>query len=237
MIPIGETNRTPVFPIAVYALVVLNVYVFLRELGAPDPDAFINSFATIPYDVTHLVQLPPPSPQPVFLTLVSSQFLHASWLHIFFNMLFLAVFGPHVEYLTGHVRFVVFYLTCGVLGGIAQIAFVPGSHIPAIGASGAIAGILGAYLVNFPTASVNTIVPIGCFPLFLRLPAALVIGFWAISQFMHGYGALTNRTLSEQGGGVAYFAHIGGFLAGVILVGFFRVRTAFVPQRRYRYYP
>jgi membrane associated rhomboid family serine protease len=234
MIPIGGSDRLPVFPIAVYALIAANVYVFFQEVGASQPDQFINAFATIPYDVTHDIQLAPPSPQPVYLTLITAMFLHGSILHIVFNMLFLFVFGPDVEYLTGHVRFVLFYLLCGVLGNVAQIAVDPNSHIPAIGASGAIAGVLGAYIVNFPTNTVNTIVPIGCFPLFLRLPAVLVIGLWALTQFMHGFGAIDSRVASEQGGGVAYFAHIGGFLAGVIVIFLFRIRDP--AARRYRYY-
>jgi membrane associated rhomboid family serine protease len=148
-------------------------------------------------------------------------------------MLFLLVFGPQVEYLTGHVRFAIYYLLCGVAGGIAQIATDPGSHIPAIGASGAIAGVLGGYLVNFPFSTIRTIVPIGCFPLFLRLPALLVIGVWAVMQFFNGFGALGTRAAQAQGG-TAYFAHIGGFCAGVLLIGLFRIRSA--GDRRYRYY-
>ena len=118
------------------------------------------------------------------------------------------------------------YLTCGLIGGAAQVAIDPGSHVPAIGASGAIAGILGGYIVTYPSATVQTLVPIGCLPLFFRLPAVLVIGLWAGVQFMHGWGAITERTLSEQGGGTAYFAHIGGFASGVILMPLFRRRKA-----------
>jgi membrane associated rhomboid family serine protease len=149
-------------------------------------------------------------------------------LHIFFNMLFLLVFGPQVEYAMGPVRFVVFYLACGVLGGIAQISIVPGSHVPGIGASGAIAGILGAYILHFPTHDVRAIV---------RIPAFVVIGVWAAVQFVHGFGTLSSRALSEQGGGTAYFAHIGGFLAGVLLGALLIRPTADAPQGpRARYY-
>jgi membrane associated rhomboid family serine protease len=236
MIPIGDDRRSPVFPVAVYAIVAVNVYVFVREFTAPNPDAFINSFAAIPYDVTHNVVLAPPSPQWSALTLVTSQFLHGGVLHIVFNMLFLLVFGPDIEYLCGHVRFVVFYLLCGVIGGLTQVFVAPGSHVPSIGASGAIAGVLGAYIVTYPTNSIRTIVPIGCFPLFLRLPAILVIGLWAVVQFMTGFGALSTHSASEQSGGVAYFAHIGGFLAGVFLIWAFRVRAPVALARRYRYY-
>jgi membrane associated rhomboid family serine protease len=234
MIPIGDNRRVPIFPFVVYGLIALNIYVFIQEIEAPDIDRFINLFAAIPYDITHNVVLPPPSPPFPVLTIVTAMFLHGSILHIVFNMLFLFVFGPEIEYLCGHLRFLIFYLLAGIAGGIAQIAIDPSSHIPEIGASGAIAGVLGAYIVNFPTATVNTIVPIGCFPLFLRLPAVLVIGVWAVTQFMHGFGALSTRVGSEQGGGTAYFAHIGGFCAGVLLIGLFKRRPA--GTRAYRWY-
>jgi membrane associated rhomboid family serine protease len=233
MIPIGDNRRLPIFPFVVYAIIVLNVVVFLQEVQTPNTDAFINAFAAIPYDITNNVALAAPSPAVPALTIVTSMFLHGSILHIAFNMLFLFVFGPEIEYLCGHVRFTVLYLLCGIAGGVAQIAIGPGSHIPAIGASGAIAGILGAYLINFPTARINTIVPIGCFPLFLRLPAILVIGVWALTQFLHGFGSLSDKVASEQGG-TAYFAHIGGFCAGVLLIGLFSVRTG--TARAYRYH-
>jgi membrane associated rhomboid family serine protease len=228
VIPIGDDEgRVPIFPFVVYALIAINVYVFVQELGAPDTDRFINAFAAIPYDVTHSVVLSAPSPPVPALTIVTSMFLHGSILHIAFNMLFLFVFGPAVEYLCGHFRFLLFYLLCGIAGGIAQIAIGPGSHVPALGASGAIAGVLGAYLVNYPFARINTIVPIGCFPLFLRLPAILVIGLWAATQFITGFGTISDRAAESQGG-TAYFAHIGGFCAGAILAGL----TALRPRLR-----
>lgn len=219
MIPIGDAQRgRRVFPAVVWLLIVANVYVFVQEMSAPDVDRFINAYAMIPFDITHGVALPPPSPPIPALTIVTSMFEHGSVLHIAFNMLFLFVFGPQVEALTGHLRFLAYYLLCGLAGGVAQIAIGPGSHVPAIGASGAIAGVLGGYLVNFPFASIRTIVPIGCFPLFLRLPALLVIGLWAGLQFLNGFGAL-GTTAADSQGGTAYFAHIGGFCAGVLLIG------------------
>jgi membrane associated rhomboid family serine protease len=156
------------------------------------------------------------------LTIITSMFLHGSVLHITFNLGFLLVFGPAIEDLCGHVRFAILYLLCGIAGGVAQIAIGPGSHIPAIGASGAIAGILGAYIINFPMARV-----------FFRLPAILVIGVWALAQFLHGFGSLSDKVASEQGG-TAYFAHIGGFCAGVLLIGLFSLRAGTV--RPYRYH-
>jgi len=225
VIPIGEGDRRRVFPVVVYLLIVANVGVFVRELNAPDIDRFVNAFAAIPYDVTHGVVLAAPSPPVPALTLLTAMFLHGSWSHIVFNMLFLLVFGPAVEALCGHLRFLGYYLVCGIAGGIAQIATGPGSHVPALGASGAIAGVLGGYLVNFPFASINTIVPIGCFPLFIRLPAILVIGLWALTQFLSGFGTLSGRAAESQGG-TAYFAHIGGFCAGVLLIGLLSRRGA-----------
>ncbi len=219
MIPIGDdANRVRAFPLVVYAVIALNVFVFVREVNAPDTDRFINAFATIPYDVTHGIVLAPPSPPSAVLTIVTAMFLHGSVLHIGFNMLFLFVFGPAVEARCGHVRFAILYLVCGIAGGAAQVAAGPGSHVPELGASGAIAGVLGAYVVTYPFAAIRTIVPIGCFPLFLRLPALLVIGLWAATQFVTGFGAVSTRAAESQGG-IAYFAHIGGFCAGVLLIG------------------
>lgn len=224
MIPIGDNRRLPVIPVVVYLLVALNVYVFIQEINAPDIDAFIDRFATIPYDITHGIVLAPPSPPVPALTILTAMFLHASILHIGFNMLFLFVFGPVIEYACGHLRFAAFYLACGIVGGLTQVVLAPGSHVPELGASGAIAGVLGAYIVSFPAARINTIVPIGCFPLFLRLPAVVVIGVWAAVQFVNGFGAVSGRLGSPDG--TAYFVHIGGFSCGVLTIGLFRRRAA-----------
>jgi membrane associated rhomboid family serine protease len=165
----------------------------------------------VPYDLVNGIALP--AGPPAAATLVTSQFLHASVTHVAFNMIFLACFGPAVEAALGGSRFVGFYLACGVLGGLAQVSFDPGSHVPAIGASGAIAGVLGAYVVRYPTVPV------------FRIPAFVVILLWAGVQVVHGFGALATNVLSERGGGTAYFAHIGGFLAGVFGIGLFGARA------------
>jgi membrane associated rhomboid family serine protease len=222
LIPIGDGRRLPIVPFVVYGLIAANVYAFVQEVRATDVDGLINAFATIPYDITNNVVLAAPSPPVPLFTIVTAMFLHASVPHIAFNMLFLSVFGPVIEYACGHVRFAVLYFACGIAGGIAQIAAGPGSHIPELGASGAIAGILGAYIVTYPTARINTIVPIGCFPLFLRLPALVVIGIWALTQFLNGYGSLSSHLAAS--GGTAYFAHIGGFAFGTIAIGLFARR-------------
>ncbi|TAM85903.1 rhomboid family intramembrane serine protease [bacterium] len=239
MIPFRDAGeRLPIFPFAVYALIAANVVVFLHELslaqacGTVCMEAFITGYGAVPFDIAHGIAAAG-APQPFFLTLLTSLFIHAGWLHLLGNMLYLFVFGPEIEYLTGSLRFVAFYLVVGVIGGLVQVWAAPGSHIPTVGASGAIAGVLGAYLLTFPTRTISTVVPIGCFPLFLRLPAIIVIGFWAALQFIHA-GTLTSRTMSEQGG-VGYFAHIGGFVAGLVLIAFFRIRRA-RGARRFRYH-
>jgi membrane associated rhomboid family serine protease len=225
VIPIGDERRTAGIPVVTYALIALNGWVFVQELQAPDVDRFINAFAAIPYDITHDVVLAPPSPPFPPLTLITSTFVHGGWLHIGFNMLFLFVFGPAVENVCGHARFLAYYLLCGIAGGIAQLAIAPNSHVPTLGASGAIAGVLGGYLVRFPFASVRTIVPLGIIPVFVRLPALLVIGVWTVVQFASGFGALGGPAAESQGG-TAYFAHIGGFCAGVLLIGVLAKRGA-----------
>lgn len=217
MIPLREaTRRAPRLAVAVYLIVAINLYVFYLELSAPHIEVFVDAFAVVPYNLTHGIVLAPPSPHPGFLTLITSQFLHGSIFHIFFNLLFLIVFGPALEASFGTLRFLAFYLICGIVGSAAQILIGPGSHIPEIGASGAIAGVLGGYILRYPTNTIETIVPIGCLPLFLRLPAILVIGLWAAVQFIHGFGAIAPGAGTERGG-IAYFAHIGGFLSGIFL--------------------
>jgi membrane associated rhomboid family serine protease len=225
MIPIGNERRPSGVPLVTYTLIAANVWVFVQELQAPDIDRFINAFAAIPYDITHGVVLAPPSPPFPPLTIFTSMFLHGGWLHIGFNMLFLFVFGPAIESLCGHLRYLIYYLLCGIAGGIAQVAIGPNSHVPELGASGAIAGVLGGYLVRFPFASVRTIIPLGFIPLFFRIPALAVIGIWAIIQFVSGFGSLSDRAAESQGG-IAYFAHIGGFCAGVLLIGVMAKRRA-----------
>ncbi|MBC5811194.1 MAG: rhomboid family intramembrane serine protease [Candidatus Eremiobacteraeota bacterium] len=214
MIPLGEDRPAPIFPLVTHALIAANAIGFYFELTSASPDRFIAAFATIPYDIQHHIALAPPSPPDAYLTLLTSQFMHASTFHLVSNMLFLYVFGPKIEYACGGARFLAFYLICGVLGNVAQVTMTAGSHVPAIGASGAIAGVLGAFAVSFPTR-----------PIFARIPAIFIIGIWAVTQFVHGLGTIAPDALSERGGGIAYFTHMGGFLAGVFLIGLFRSRV------------
>jgi membrane associated rhomboid family serine protease len=196
-------------PVVVYALIAINLAAFVLETNAADAGRLIAGFAEVPYDIRHGVVLAPPSPPWPPLTLVTSLFVHGGILHIAFNLLFLLFFGPEVEFLWGHARFLALYLAAGLAGGLAQFARDPQSHVPTIGASGAIAGVLGAYIV--------------CAPLTHRLPAIAVIGVWAATQFASGFDTLGPQVLAD--GGTAYFAHIGGFCAGVLVAVLYKLHA------------
>jgi membrane associated rhomboid family serine protease len=223
----------PRFPLVVFGLIAVNTVVFVHELTVLDPNVYVNALAVIPYDITHGITLPPPSPGVPALTLVTALFVHENALHILGNMCVLVVFGPGIEALCGPLRFVTLYLICGIAGGLAMISIDPASHVPEFGASGAIAGLLGAYIVNFPRVELTAIVPAGCLPGFMRLPAFVVIGVWAAIQFVHGFGPLSGQVSTDRGG-TAYFAHIGGFCAGVLLSGLFRRPSLRARRARFR---
>ncbi len=213
----------PAAPFATCAIVALNLWMFVHPSG--------TALALIPYDITHGVVLPPPSPPIPALTIITSMFVHGGIAHLGFNMLFLIVVGPAVEALCGHLRFALFYLFCGIAGGVLQVAISPDSHVPTIGASGAIAGVLGAYLV-YPLVAVNTLVPLDLSPRVLRLLAVLMIGLWAAVQFQNGFGAIGDGAAESQGG-PAYSVHIAGFCAGVLVIGLFKIRSAAGRASRY----
>jgi membrane associated rhomboid family serine protease len=200
-------------------LVAINIIMFLYEVAlGPGMNRLVMAYGTVPFEITHGQDIPPRiAPTPVYLTLFTSMFLHANILHLASNMLFLWVFGDNVEDRLGHLRFLGFYLLCGVLAALTQIATSPDAQVPAIGASGAIAGVLAAYVVLFPTAQVRTLLFIGIFFTITRISALFLIGFWVLLQFVFGL-----VSLGEEGGGVAYFAHIGGFVAGLVLIEAFR---------------
>lgn len=201
------------------AIIVVNVLVFIWELLlGPNKDYFILAYGTVPFEITHGRDIPPQIPIPVYLTLFTSMFIHANIIHIASNMLFLWVFGDNVEDQFGHWGFLAFYLTSGLVAGLAQIAISPSERIPGVGASGAIAGVLAAYLLIFPQVQVRTLLFIGPFFTVTRIKAFFLIGFWILLQFIFGFASLGGA----DNGGVAYFAHIGGFIAGLILTQVFR---------------
>lgn len=202
MFPIGDDNSARrTVPLVTYALIVINVIFFLVELSGGD--AFIQKWAFIPSRFLA-------NPGGDFLTIFTSMFMHAGWLHLGGNMLYLWIFGDNVEDRLGHLKFIIFYLLAGIVAIFAQLAFSAGSDVPNVGASGAIAGVLGAYMVMFPKGKVNVLMGRGVIP----MPALVVIGLWIVLQLFSGIGSITD---AAQTGGVAYMAHIGGFIAGIAL--------------------
>jgi membrane associated rhomboid family serine protease len=202
MFPIGDDNRSRrTFPLVTYILIALNVLFFLVELSSGD--AFIMKWAFVPGRFLA-------NPMADSLTLFTSMFMHAGWLHLGGNMLYLWIFGDNVEDRLGHIKFIIFYLLCGIAATFAQMAFNAASSVPNLGASGAIAGVLGAYILMFPQGKVNVLMGRGVIP----MPALVVIGLWIVLQFFSGIGSIAN---TADTGGVAYIAHIGGFIAGFVL--------------------
>ena len=207
MIPIGDddTSRRTV-PLVTYALIALNVLFFLVEQSGGD--AFIGKWAFVPRRFLA-------KPFGDFPTIFTSMFMHAGWVHLGGNMLYLWIFGDNVEDRFGHIKFTIFYLLCGLAATLAQLTFSLGSNVPNVGASGAIAGVLGAYILLFPQGKVRVLQG----QQVIQMPALIVIGFWIVLQFFSSIGSIAN---TAQTGGVAYMAHIGGFLAGFVLTFVFR---------------
>lgn len=226
MIPIGDyAGERPRFPVVNIALIIINVVVFFYQVTLPEPrlEQFILRWATVPTEITHGTDLPPTISLPIYVTLLTSMFMHGGWLHLGGNMLFLWVFGDNVESAFGSLKYLLFYLFCGVAASLAQIAFNVNSGVPTLGASGAIAGVMGAYLVMFPGATVRTVITLFFIWPVVYLPAIVVIGVWFILQFISGLASLGVRT--EQTGGVAVWAHIGGLVVGALLAPLLRGRS------------
>ena len=230
MIPLRDDNPTSITPFVTYALIAACVLVFLWQmsLGEKGFEAAVLALGVTPATLLGDARLPPELYLvPPVATVFSSMFLHGGFMHLAGNMLYLWIFGNNVEDSMGHVRFVVFYLLCGVAAALAQAWPNPDSTIPMIGASGAISGVLGAYLLLFPRARVLVLIPLGAFSRIVYVPAMFVLGFWFVLQ-------LINTALSDAGqGGVAWGAHIGGFVAGMILIPVFKYRHVrlFAPPR------
>ena len=230
MLPLKDDNPSGATPFVTVGLIMVNVLVFLYELSlqaSESPDAaraavgFVSEFGLVPCRLAGLCRSAPDLPSPI-LTIFSSMFIHAlglgGILHVGGNMLYLWIFGNNVEDTLGHGRFLVFYLASGAAAALAQTAVGPGSPVPMIGASGAVSGVLGAYLLLFPRANVLTVIIFGFFIRVVRIPAMVVLGFWFIVQVLNGLGSF------GASGGVAFFAHIGGFVAGMGLLFVLRPR-------------
>lgn len=230
MIPLRDDAPSRTIPVINYVLIALNVFAFVLELRmGPGLEGFFQQASVIPALYTgrdhrlQLVEVATTSLQGALAQrTLFSMFLHGGFLHILGNMLYLWIFGDNVEDRMGHLRYLLFYLLCGWSASYAHIWSDPASRLPSIGASGAIAGVLGAYLVLYPRAKVVTLVPLGFFTEIVRIPAFFVLAFWFLQQFVAGALSLSART--AQTGGVAWWAHIGGFAAGLLLVGLFQRR-------------
>lgn len=226
MLPLRDTIRSRSFPLVNTGIILVNILVFLFEASlGPEVIRLMRIFGVVPARFlthTNLVQ---------FITLFTSMFLHGGWAHIISNMLALYIFGDNVEDRMGHLRYLVFYLLCGFVAGLVHIYFNPLSRVPTVGASGAISGVLGAYLVLFPTSRVITLVPFLFWPIFVEIPAVFYLGMWFISQLLNGAFALAASGFVQAYGGVAWWAHVGGFVAGLALV------RLFARRRVRRWYP
>jgi membrane associated rhomboid family serine protease len=216
VIPLRDFIPTRRFPVLTVGIIIVNIMAFAYELLADAGGMLEQTFYTmgvVPFDVTHNFG------PAVVLSFLTSMFLHGGFMHIIGNMLYLWIFGNNVEDSMGRGRFLVFYLITGITASAAQVLASPNSRLPSIGASGAIAGVLGAYIVLFPNARVQTLIFLGYFARMAQLPALLVLGFWFVLQLFNGLLAFGMTQL----GGVAWFAHIGGFVAGLLLVRLFTV--------------
>lgn len=224
MIPIGDYagGARPRFPYVNITLILINVAVFIYELtlGGPGLDTFFRTWGAVPRELTTGTDLPPllTSNLPVYVTLVSSIFMHAGWLHLIGNMLFLWVFGDNVESAFGSVKYLLFYLVCGFAAAGVQILTNTNSLVPMVGASGAVAGVMGAYLIMFPGATVRTLVFVFIFVTVIYLPAIILIGVWFLLQFFQGLMSVGME------GGTAFWAHVGGLLVGAALTPLLRGR-------------
>jgi membrane associated rhomboid family serine protease len=234
MIPLSDDPKRRSFPWVTVLIILANIAVFLYELSIPSVsalDRWMLEVGVVPCVLTGVhsqFDVCPPTSSSPLLSLITSMFVHGGFLHIASNMLYLWVFGDNVEDSFGKLGYTAFYLVAGIAAGLAQVFINPSSSVPSIGASGAIAGVLGAYIVLFPHAQVRTLLFLGPFITFPRLPSVLMIGFWFVTQILSGLASLGVTT--EQQGGVAFWAHIGGFVAGVVIALLFRPRLRSDPR-------
>jgi membrane associated rhomboid family serine protease len=207
MIPLADASRRPKrFPVVTAAIILLNAIVFLFELLGGEP--FVKQWSVIPADIASGQH---------WVTIISAMFMHGGWMHIIGNMVFLKAFGPEIEDAMGRLRYLAFYLLSGVAASLAQIVAMPNSTVPNLGASGAIAGVMGAFLITYPRDRIRTLLFFGIFMRITFIPAGLLIGFWFLIQIFSQVGAVAD----VQAGGVAYAAHVGGFIFGAVSARFF----------------
>lgn len=227
MVPIRDDNKTYTLPFINYLLILVNILVFVFELSLEDRalNRFLMEYAVVPaklWPVFNHVLNGDLGALPLLLPLLSAMFLHGGFLHVAGNMLYLWIFGDNIEDRLGHFGYLCFYLLCGVFASLVQSVFSPESMIPSLGASGAIAGVLGAYIVKFPRVQVQAIFPIGFIPIPFKISAVWLLGFWFVQQAFNGVASVGTRTMTgvEQGG-VAYWAHASGFVIGALIAVLF----------------
>jgi membrane associated rhomboid family serine protease len=224
--PLKDDNPSRTTPVVTIGLILANVLVFIYQFslelggaeGARAGESFIREFGLVPCRLTGSCPMSPDLPSPA-LTILTSMFMHGGLFHVGGNMLYLGIFGNNVEDTLGHFRYLIFYLASGVAAALAQVAVSPSSDVPMVGASGAVSGVLGAYLLLFPHAHVTTLIILGFFFRVVKVPALFVLGFWIVVQVLNGLGSF------GASGGVAFFAHIGGFVAGMGLLFALRPRA------------
>jgi membrane associated rhomboid family serine protease len=222
MIPLRDTQPSYTRPVMTSIIIAINVVIFLYEISL-DPysqNYFMASYGIIPAHFR-------------ISTLFTTMFLHAGWMHLIGNMWFLWIYGDNIEDILGHQKYLLFYILCGVAAGLVHVLFNGDSRVPTIGASGAIAGVMGAYMVKFPRAQILTLVPIVIFFTTLEIPAVFILGYWFLLQFFSGFGSFGHSNLSQ--GGVAWFAHIGGFIAGALLILVMGTRDRFYGPQETRW--
>ena len=220
MFPYKDDNPTTSFPSVTIGIISLNIVVFiLQVLSGGDGQRIVFAYGAIPHNIVSFESTQPIHP---FLTIFTSMFMHGGLFHIFGNMLYLWIFGNNIEDRLGHVRFIIFYLFCGIAAALSHVLTAAGSNVPMIGASGAVSGVLGAYLLLFPYARIHTVIFLGFFVQTVQVPALIVIGFWAIIQVVNGL--ISQGALNQ--GGVAWFAHVGGFIAGLITIKLWQPRRS-----------
>jgi len=207
MFPIRDSARSGKIPFITWTIILVNLIVFLKELFAPDPESFIRQYALVPKTVDFL------NPISLF-PFLSSLFLHAGWIHLLSNLWFLKIFGDNVEATLGHLKFLFFYLLWGIAAGLTQYLFLLNSSIPMLGASGAIAGVLGAYMVLFPYSKIEVLIPTYGFLTKALIPAPFMLFYWFFAQLFNGTASIVTGTAAV--GGVAWWAHAGGFVAGYL---------------------
>jgi membrane associated rhomboid family serine protease len=216
MIPLGDADRRPLrFPLVTVSIIAANVLVFLLELVGGD--AFINRWSLVPANIVAGRDM---------ITVLTAMFMHAGWMHIIGNMLFFWVFGPEIEDVMGRLRYLIFYLLGGLVATVAQVVVAPSSTVPNLGASGAIAAVMGAFLITYPRDRIRTVLLLGWFARVTMIPAIILVGLWFLTQVFSEVGALA----TTQSGGVAYMAHVGGFVFGMLASRFFETRQRRIEQ-------